>query len=179
LADPARFGVQPSQVAVAGESAGGNLAAAVALRLRDDGDMPLAAQILMYPVLDCGSAEYPSRTMFDGLVLSSAALVEMWATYAGQRDIDRDPYAAPLQSDNLAGLPPALIVLAGCDLLRDEGRLYANRLRDAAVDVDDVCYPGQPHGFINLMFPAATDAFDRIGRWLRSVFDRSVTSRRP
>jgi acetyl esterase len=179
LADPARFRVQPSQVAVAGESAGGNLAAAVALRLRDDGDMPLAAQILMYPVLDCGSADYPSRTTFDGLVLSSAALVEMWATYAGKRDIDRDPYAAPLQSDNLAGLPPALIVLAGCDPLRDEGRLYASRLRDAGVDVDDVCYPGQPHGFINLMFPAATDAFDRIGTWLRDVFYRAVTTPRP
>ena len=74
---------------------------------------------------------------------------------------------------SLADLPPALVVLGGCDLLRDEGRLYAGRLRDEGVEVEEVCFPGQPHGFINFQLPAAADAFDRIGAWLRVVFARS------
>ena len=67
------------------------------------------------------------------------------------------------------GLPPALVVLGGCDVLRDEGRAYAKRLHDEGVDVEVVTYPGQPHGFINLGFPAADEAFSRIGDWLRST----------
>lgn len=74
-----------------------------------------------------------------------------------------------MHATSLKGLPPALVVLAGCDLLRDEGRAYAARLREDGVDVDEVCYPGQPHGFINHGFPAATPAWDRIGGWLRSL----------
>ena len=79
----------------------------------------------------------------------------IWAAYSGDRDIDRDPYAAPLHAESLKDLPPALVVLGGCDMLRDEGREYAGRLRNDGVDVDEVCYPGQPHGFINFEFPAA------------------------
>jgi acetyl esterase len=78
-----------------------------------------------------------------------------------------------MQATNLAGLPPALVVLGGCDLLRDEGRAYANRLRQAGVAAEDVCYPGQPHGFMNFMFPAAQEAFERIGTWVRARFDDS------
>lgn len=74
-----------------------------------------------------------------------------------------------MHATSLKGLPPALVVLAGCDLLRDEGRAYAARLREDGVDVDEVCYPGQPHGVINHGFPAATPAWDRIGGWLRSL----------
>ena len=64
-----------------------------------------------------------------------------------------------------ARFPPALVVLGGCDFLRDEGRAYAGRLRDAGVDAEDVCYPGQPHGFVNFGFPAAAGAFETIGEW--------------
>jgi acetyl esterase len=63
-----------------------------------------------------------------------------------------------------------LIVVGGCDPLRDEGRLYAQRLRDAGVEAESVCCVGQPHGFVNLKFPASVEAFDRIGAWLRHVF---------
>ncbi len=73
----------------------------------------------------------------------------------------------------LAGLPHALVLLGGCDLLRDEGRAYAERLRQDGVDVDEVCYAGQPHGFINFDFPAAAAAHEHIGAWLRRTFGRA------
>jgi acetyl esterase len=139
----------------------------VALRLRGDTEVALAAQLLMYPGLDNDSATYPSRREFEGIVLTRKARQVYWSAYTAGRDLGDDPYVAPLQADDLDGLPPALLVLGGCDLLRDEGRLYAARLREAGVATEDVCYPGQPHGFINFRFPAAQDAFERIGTWLR------------
>lgn len=168
FANVERFGVSPHQVAVAGESAGGNLAAAVALRLRDAGDVPLVGQVLIYPQVS-GTTRYPSAVEFDGLVISLAVGVKFWEAYSGGRDLDDDPYAVPLSAKHLGGLPPAVVVLGGCDMLRDEGRAYAARLRDDGVDVDEVCYAGQPHGFVNFDFPAASLAFDHIGAWLRTT----------
>jgi acetyl esterase len=157
---------------VAGESAGGNLAAAVSLRLRDAGGPPPVGQVLIYPAV-AGRLAYPSAAEFDGLIISRAGGEQYWAAYSGQQDLGRDPYAAPLHAASLAGLPPALVILGGCDLLRDEGRAYAGRLRDDGVDVDEICYAGQPHGFINFDFPAAAAAHERIGAWLRGTFARA------
>ncbi len=84
-----------------------------------------------------------------------------------------DPYAAPLHAGSLEGLPPALVVLGGCDMLRDEGHAYAARLRDEGVEVDEVCVAGQPHGFLNFGFPAAAHAYEHIGTWLREAFRRA------
>jgi acetyl esterase len=170
LANVDRFNVALDRVVVAGESAGGNLAAAVALRLRDSGDRSLAGQILMYPGV-AGPLVHPSTVEFDGLVISRKAGETYWAAYSGDHNIDRDPYAAPLHADSLKDLPPAVVVLGGCDMLRDEGREFAGRLRDEGVKVDEVCYPGQPHGFINFEFPAAGLAFAHIGTWVRAIFD--------
>jgi len=111
---------------------------------------------------------YPSAEVFDGLVISRAVGAKYWAAYSGGRDLDDDQFAVPLSAASLRGLPPALVVLGGCDMLRDEGRAYAVRLRDEEVDVEEVCYSGQPHGFVNFDFPAAGLAFDRIGTWLRA-----------
>ena len=163
-----RFDVSPESVVVGGESAGGNLAAAVALRLRDAGDLSLAGQVLIYPAV-AGRSHYPSREEFDGLVISRTAGDQFWAAYSGGSDLDDDPYAVPLAAPDLSGLPPALVVLGGCDMLRDEGRAYATRLRADGVDVEEVCYAGQPHGFVNFAFPAADLAFDRIGGWVRAT----------
>lgn len=162
-----RFGTTAERVAVAGESAGGNLSAALALRLRDAGDVTLAGQALLYPGT-AGSRVTESMKEFDGLVLSLDSMAMFWSAYAGGRDLDDDPYAAPLSAPSLAGLPPAVVVLGGADLLRDEGRAYATRLRAEGVDVDEVCFPGQPHGFLNFGFPAAADAFAHVGQWLRT-----------
>jgi acetyl esterase len=168
IANTARFGVSPTSIAIAGESAGGNLAAALALRLREAGDVALAGQVLIYPAVAGSLGDFPSREAFDGVVLNRASSAMYWQAYCGGRDLNGDPFAAPLWADTLKGLPPALVVLGGCDVLRDEGRAYANKLRDDGVEVDEVCYPGQPHGFINLSFPATVPAFERIGNWLRS-----------
>jgi acetyl esterase len=168
-----RFNLSPRVVAVAGESAGGNLAAATALRLRDLGTPSPCGQVLMYPGT-AGPLVHPSTFEFDGLIISRRAGERFWAAYSGANDIDRDPYAAPLHADSVADLPPALVVLGGCDVLRDEGRAYATRLRDEGGKVDEVCFAGQPHGFINFGFPAASQAFEQIGIWLRANF-RSAT----
>ena len=168
-----RFDVAPGSVAVCGESAGGNLAAAVTLRLRDAGDVALAGQVLIYPAVS-GSEVYPSAEEFDGVVISRRAGENFWAAYTGGRDLQGDPCAVPIAAADLHGLPPALVVLGGCDMLRDEGRAYAARLRDDGVEVEEVCYAGQPHGFVNFGFPAAGLAFDRIGAWLRTTFAAGV-----
>jgi len=167
IATASTFGVPASKVAIAGESAGGNLSAALALRLRDAGDVQVAAQVLIYP-RTAGSARSASCTEFDGLVISLKAMDVYDAAYSSGRDLDDDPYAAPLHADHLRDLPPAIVVLGGCDMLRDEGRAYADRLREDGVDVDEVCYAGQPHGFVNFDFPAAAQAHEVIGSWLRA-----------
>ncbi len=156
-------------VAVAGESAGGTLAAAVALRRRDAGGPAPVAQVLIYPGAG-GNTPFPSRVEFDGLVISTAAGDAYWRAYAGGRDLTAEPGAAPLAASSLAGLPPALVVLGGCDMLRDEGRAYAARLAGAGVPVDEVTYAGQPHGFVNFRLPAADLAHARTGAWLRDRF---------
>jgi len=173
LAHTERFGVAPGQVAVAGESAGGNLSAAVALRLRDADEDGLAAQVLLYPGL-AGPAPYPSQDEFDGIMLTRKSREVYWAAYSGDQDIDLEPYAAPLQAGSLAGLPPALVVLGGCDVLRDEGRHYAERLAEDGVAVEEVCLAGQPHGFLNLGFPAAEEAYAHVSRWLRPVLEAAA-----
>jgi acetyl esterase/lipase len=173
LANAPSLWAAPERVVVAGESAGGTMAAAVALRLRGSGAVPLAGQVLLYPGTDGDSWEHPSRTEFDGIVLTRSSMDEYWQRYSGGRDLSKDQFAAPLQAATLADLPPALVVLGGCDVLRDEGRAYARRLDEAGVPVEEVCFAGQPHGFINFGVPAAADAFAHIGTWCSAIFERA------
>ncbi|HEU5301153.1 MAG TPA: alpha/beta hydrolase [Acidimicrobiia bacterium] len=173
LAHATDLGGVPARVAVAGESAGGNLSAAVTLRLRGSGEVPLAGQVLMYPGTDADSWDHASRREFDGIVLNRSVMEGYWQAYSGGRDLARDQYAAPLQADSLADLPPALVILGGCDLLRDEGRAYARRLAESDVPVDEICYAGQPHGFVNFGLPAADEAFTLMGTWLVDAFERA------
>jgi len=169
VANASRFGVDPRRVVVGGESAGGNLAAAVSLRLRGDRDVALAGQLLMYPGIDGGSWEQASKREFAGIVLTRKGMEAYWSAYSAGRDLSGDPCAMPLRADSLGGLPPALVVLGGCDLLRDEGREYARRMKREGVQVEEECFAGQPHGFLNFGVPAAADAFAHIGEWLQKV----------
>ena len=171
LANISRFTGTSSRVVVAGESAGGTLAAAVAQRLRDHGGPELTGQLLLYPAVAPPSATFASRAEQGGPMLEQTSLQRVWDMYSGGRNVDRDPYAAPLQAETFSNLPPALIVVGGCDMLRDEGRAYGSRLRDAGVAVEEVCYSGQPHGFLNLSFPVSSMAYDRIGTWLGQRFE--------
>jgi acetyl esterase len=169
IAHADEFGTTSERVVVAGESAGGNLSAVVALRLRGDETTRLAGQVLVYPAVGGFAKRYPSQDEFDGLVINTKNPI-VGDSYMGGRDLNRDPFVAPLEAESLAGLPPAIVVLGGCDPLRDEGRLYAHRLRDEGVEVEEVCCPGQPHGFVNLGFPAAAGVFERIGAFVRKAF---------
>ena len=127
VATAQRFDVPKESVAVAGESAGGNLAAAVALRVRDAGDISLAGQALIYPAV-AGTMVHPSTQQFDGLILSRTAKKRYWHAYSAGRNLDNDPYAVPLSAPVLTGVAPAIVILGGCDMLHDEGRAYAGRL---------------------------------------------------
>jgi acetyl esterase/lipase len=171
LASALSLDASPERVVVAGESAGGNLAAAVTLRLRADDDAPsLAGQVLIYPSLDTSASAHRSRLQFAGVVLERSTTDWFWRCYSAGRDLTGDPFAAPVRAESLAGLPRAMVVLGGCDPLRDEGRLYARRLREDGVAVEELSFAGQPHGFVNFGLPAAQEAFRGIGGWLSSIF---------
>ncbi|HXY28351.1 MAG TPA: alpha/beta hydrolase, partial [Acidimicrobiales bacterium] len=161
LANAQGLGVPPAAVVVAGESAGGNLATAVTLRLRDEGVTTVGGQILIYPATDGPKASYPSREQFGHSDW-------VWDAYGGGRDLSDEPYAVPMSAASLRGLPPALVLLAGCDMLRDEGRAYARRMQADGVDVEEYCFAGQPHGFVNFALPAAAQVYKRMARWMRT-----------
>ena len=143
-----RLGIDARRIAVGGDSAGGNLAAVVALLARDAGTPKIALQALLYPVTDVGT-EWPSYLAFaDGYLLTSESMRWFIAHYLTSENEAVDWRVSPLRASSLRGLPPALIVTAGFDPLRDEGEAYARALRDAGVRVDYVCYGGMIHGFI-------------------------------
>jgi acetyl esterase/lipase len=147
----AELGGVPGQVAVGGDSAGGNLAAGVALRARDDGGPAPILQWLLYPVTDSAAATR-SRTLYgDGYLLTKHDIDWFTAQYVGRSQLDpTDPRVSPLRAPDLSGLPPALVAVAGFDPLHDEGEQFATALRDAGVVVDLRRMRSLTHGFINL-----------------------------
>jgi acetyl esterase len=145
----ASFGGDPSRIAVTGDSAGGNLAAVVCLLARDRGTPRIAFQALFYPVTDHTLAPSPSRAQFgNGQFFLSNADMEWFRGHylAGPADA-ADPRVSPLLAPDHSGLPPALIVTAGCDPLLDDGKAYADRLSAAGVPVEYRCYEGTIHAF--------------------------------
>jgi acetyl esterase len=143
----ADLGIDAGRLAVGGDSAGGNLAAVVALLARDHGAPALALQVLIYPVTDA-AAEAPSYAeCADGFMLTRDSMRWFIAHYLGGTTGAADWRVSPLRAPSLAGVAPALVVTAGFDPLRDEGDAYARRLREAGVRVDAVCYGGMIHGF--------------------------------
>jgi acetyl esterase len=149
LAHAARLGLDAERIAVGGDSAGGNLAAIAALALRDDAHRP-AFQLLAYPATDL-TRSLPSHAMFrDSYFLSTAAGDWYLGHYLPDAADAKKPLASPLFADDLARLPPALVITAGFDPLRDEGNAYAEKMRAAGVDVELTCFEGQMHGFLLL-----------------------------
>jgi acetyl esterase len=153
---------------VAGDSAGGNLAAVVALGARDRGGPPVAFQLLVYPVLDATAETASWREHAEGFHLTAAGMRWYWAHYLGQAD-GAAPDASPLRAAFVGGLPPALVVGAEHDILRDEGEAYATRLAEAGVAATATRYPGVVHGFFRwrAVTPVADTALKEAATALR------------
>ncbi len=142
-------GGEPSLLAVAGDSAGGNLAAVVAQMARDRHGPEIVFQLLVYPVTDGVNFDRPSyRDNADGYLLTAASMHWFWNHYAPTPQERRNPYASPLLANDLSGLPPALVMTAEYDPLRDEGEAYAHALTAAGVDARVIRYDGFIHGFL-------------------------------
>jgi acetyl esterase len=153
VADNARsLNVDASRLAVGGDSAGGNLAAVVALMARDRGGPTLVFQLLVYPATDCAD-DTPSHREFAAVskdyILSRADMEWFWGYYLGPND-RTNPIACPALAKSLANLPPALVITAEVDPLRDEGEAYAEALRRAGVKVKVKRYDGVCHGFFSM-----------------------------
>ena len=164
--------LDPGRIAVGGDSAGGNLAAVVALAARDEGGPKLAMQVLIYPATDM-AADTPSHGEFaDGYILTRDAILWSRGNYLRSPDDVADWRASPLRARDHSRLPPAYVVTCGFDPLRDEGRAYAERLRAAGVPVTYECFEGMVHGFVTMggVIAAAHHALYRCAQGLRQAF---------
>ncbi len=156
-----------------GDSAGGNLAAAAALRIRDEGGPRLVGQLLIYPVTDYHTPGTPSyRENADGYGLTRDTMVWFWDHYLTDPSEAADPYVSPLRARDLSRLPPALVVTAEYDPLRDEGEHYAEKLRAAGTPAITSRWDGMNHGFFFWVgrVDKAGEAMAESCRWLRRIF---------
>lgn len=169
----AELGIDPTRTAIAGDSAGGNLAAVTAILCRERAGARPAAQLLLYPAIDPSFDTQSYQRYATGYFNTRAAMQWYWQQYLGDgRDFDPSHLVAPARADSHADLPPAVIVTAGLDPLHSEGCDYARRLRDAGVGVVHRDFPGLFHGFMTIYsFPPAAAARDLIFDDLRRLLE--------
>jgi acetyl esterase len=166
-----QLGIDASRISVGGDSAGGNLAAVVALHARDHNGPKLAGQVLIYPGTDFRMT-HPSHSEPETSILLTHSVIRWFKDhYLNAPEDAEDWRASPARVENLAGLPPAYVLTAGADPLRDEGEEFANRLKDAGVPMNYRTFPGQFHGFFTMgkLLPQANVAAREIGEWLRGL----------
>jgi acetyl esterase len=173
VADQAQaLGVDPLRLVVGGDSAGGCLAAAAAMHFRDTGGPALAGQLLLYPVTDHPSGTPDAYSRFGaGFGLTALAMHWFWDQYLAAPEQAADPLASPLRMVSCAGLPPAYVMVAEYDVLRDEGEALARRLAQAGVPLRERCSAGMNHGFLKHVgrLPEAAAELDDACLWLRQV----------
>ncbi len=146
----ASLGLDASRLAVGGDSAGGNLAAVVSILARDADDLPISFQLLIYPSTDMRRLSASHQTNGQGYLLTADTIVYFQTHYIGDEAKYADWRASPLLCENLAHLPPAFVMTAGYDPLRDEGLAYAQRLTEAGNRATHICFERQIHGFITM-----------------------------
>ena len=166
------LGGQNDLIAVGGDSAGGNLATGVARMARDKGTPPILYQLLIYPGTDWGLDRPSYVENGEGYFLTKNAVAWFWSQYVEDEADRTDPLASPLRAEDLSNLPPALVVTAEFDPLRDEGEAYALRLQEAGVAVDAIRYDGMIHGFFQMtgVLGEARTAVDAAAAKLRAAF---------
>ncbi|HEY6237620.1 MAG TPA: TA0938 family protein [Thermoplasmata archaeon] len=166
-----RLQSDPRRLIVAGDSVGGNMAAVVSLLTKELGGPKLAGQILICPVIDYFPQNASYREKAKGFGLDAEFFPWMWSQYLRTPDDGRDPHVVPALAADLSGLPPALVITAECDVLRDEGEQFADRLEASGVPVQASRYAGMIHGFIDYrgIVEEGWDALDEIGSWIRST----------
>ena len=165
------FGGDPSRLVVCGDSAGGNLAAVVALMARDRGGPPIAGQVLLYPITDHNFDTKSYKENGSGYFLTTETMKWFWKHYLATPEQGAEPYASPLRGD-LKGLPPAIVLTAEYDPLRDEANAYASKLQEAGVAVRRIACMGHVHGFLRRLdvFPqAAGGTLIGVGKQLREM----------
>lgn len=162
---------------VAGDSAGGNLSAILSQRARDEGGPAIAAQVLVYPVTDADVDNASYTDPDNQLMLSRDSMIWFWDLYSPDPTARRNPDASPLQAADLSGLPPAIVLTAEHDVLRDEGEAYAEKLRAAGVAVTHRRFDGQMHGFFTMVnvLPGSAAGLDFVVEQL----DQYLPARRP
>ncbi|MDE1948583.1 MAG: alpha/beta hydrolase [Burkholderiales bacterium] len=168
----AEFGADPARLALAGDSAGGNLAAVTALRLRDEGGPVPRAQLLLYPVTDHYSVERDSyRERAVGFGLTRETMRWFWDHYLETASAGEHPHASPQRAASLAGLPPAYVLTAEYDPLRDEGEAYARRLAESGVTTTLRRSPVMNHGFLFWvgLIDEASREMDAACAWLKQA----------
>jgi acetyl esterase len=172
----AELGVDGGRLAVVGDSAGGSLAAAVALAARDRGGPAIRTQVLLYPGLDRDMSVASIAALADAPLLARDDIDYMHALADGDAGPPTDPYLVPAYAADLSGLPPAIVVTGGCDPIRDWGERYAARLRDADVQTTGTRYPGMYHGFLMRSDTTARGrlAIAETGALLRAKFSHPL-----
>ena len=168
------FNADPTRLIVAGDSAGGNLATVTALRIRDEGGPALSGQLLLYPVADYHTPPTPSYLAnADGYLLTRDTMIWFWEHYLNSASEASDPHASPLRAPDLRSMPPALVITAELDPLRDEGERYAERLQLAGVPTVLSRYDGMIHGFLLFgdMFEESRGAISEATAWLRRAMN--------
>ncbi len=170
------LGVDAGRLTLVGDSAGGSLAAAVALAARDRCGPAIFAQVLLYPGLDRDMTTPSITSLADAPMLTRDDIDYMHTLADGATGPPRDPYLVPAYARDLSDLPPAIVVTAGCDPIRDWGERYAARLRDAGVQTSTTRYPGMYHGFLMRSDATARGrlAIAEIGAVLRAKFANPV-----
>lgn len=169
----------PARIAVSGSSAGGNLSTAVALMSRDRKGPRLLYQILIYPATDLSSLSTGSHRFFsEGYGLTRKHMNFFLECYLPEKKSRTHPYASPLLAETLAGLPPALVITAGFDILRDEGKAYADRLKKAGVKTIHSHFPTMLHGFVTMdrIFKEADEAITEVSNALKNTFYPGLSS---
>ncbi len=170
------FNGDPTRIALAGDSAGGNITAAIALKARDEGQSIVDYQVMFYPVMNLAEMNTESYQCFDqGYTLSKAIMELFRNAYTSNEQHWDNPYASPLLAENLQNLPPALMITASCDVLRDEAEQYAQRLKEAGVKVTLSRYP-MVHGFVTKnvsLNTYAQQALNEAATALRTEFNTS------